>query len=374
MYLTFHILFLCATALLICLCLYAVRRLAKTSLYSYKIVSFLSGIFFLSMSLLHQIAALLHADFSQTLNLLAFLDEILNAFTNFAYLAFPFIILLAIFLSISNVLLIKHYGYSPTNLLGILLGAFLVLSTLILSNFYYCINFVFNAQTVLGHHFFLLLQNLLSIAICYFECLMLATIYVTFLSVRHIPTPDKDYLIILGCRIRDDGQPAGILRARLDSAIAFADSQYHTTGKSVVFIPSGGQGSDEIIPEATSMANYLRTKHFPASQILPETRSKSTFQNFKFSRQLLPSKTSKVAFATTDFHVFRSGVIASNLGYKNIEGIGAKSPWYFFNNALIREFVANLNSERQFHFYNFLVLNFFSILLITVSYFTALFS
>jgi len=203
--------------------------------------------------------------------------------------------------------------------------------------------------------------------------MMSATVYVAVRAACHTPALDKDYLIILGCRMRDDGTPSGILRSRLDAAISLADLERQETGHHVTFVPSGGQGPDEPLAEATSMQNYLLDKHFPSAQIIPESRSKSTFQNFQFSQRLIqksaPKDASpKVAFATTDYHVFRSGVLATNLGFQNIEGVGAKSPWYFYNNALIREFIANLNSERHFHLFNVSVLIFAVAVLITTSY------
>ena len=59
----------------------------------------------------------------------------------------------------------------------------------------------------------------------------------------------------------------------------------------------------------------------------------------------------KVAFSTTSYHVFRSGNIAHSIGL-DAEGIGSKTKWYFYTNALIREFVANINSQKRQHVIN----------------------
>ena len=48
-----------------------------------------------------------------------------------------------------------------------------------------------------------------------------------------------------------------------------------------------------------------------------------------------------ISFSTTNFHVFRSGILASNVGM-NADGMGAKTKWYFWPNALIREFIGML--------------------------------
>ena len=114
------------------------------------------------------------------------------------------------------------------------------------------------------------------------------------------------------------------------------------------------------------MENYALSQRYRGEMIL-EDESKTTRQNFLFSKKLVGSG-ENVAFATTDFHVFRSGVIATKNGYKNIEGIGAKSPWYYFNNSLIREYVANLSSEWKMHTFNLIYLNLASIIYIAICY------
>lgn len=45
-----------------------------------------------------------------------------------------------------------------------------------------------------------------------------------------------------------------------------------------------------------------------------------------------------VAFSTTNYHVMRSGILANQAGL-NAEGMGAKTKWYFWPNALLREVV-----------------------------------
>ena len=56
----------------------------------------------------------------------------------------------------------------------------------------------------------------------------------------------------------------------------------------------------------------------------------------------------KVAFSTTNYHVFRSGLLASEQGIY-AEGVGSRTRSYFWVNAFIREFVATLAEERKKH-------------------------
>jgi uncharacterized SAM-binding protein YcdF (DUF218 family) len=92
------------------------------------------------------------------------------------------------------------------------------------------------------------------------------------------------------------------------------------------------------MPEGEAIRQYLESQDVPDDRILPETRSKNTFENMSFSRDLIREKNpeGKVLFATSSYHVFRSGVWAKRAGLP-AEGIGSRTKWWFWPNAFIRE-------------------------------------
>lgn len=116
--------------------------------------------------------------------------------------------------------------------------------------------------------------------------------------------------------------------------------QQQQTGKKVVFVPSGGQGRNETMAEAEAMKRYLLSKGIPEERILPEDRSTSTSENMRFSRALIEQRdpNARIAFSTTNYHVFRSGIIAGQAHF-HPEGMGSRTKWYFWPNAFIREFI-----------------------------------
>ena len=91
----------------------------------------------------------------------------------------------------------------------------------------------FDVHSYAGYCFSLFVECLFASLLSYSECLLFATIFVSFKARRHIPKFDKDYIVILGCRMRDDGKPAVLLRSRIDRALEFAKLQKKT-------VPSGG--------------------------------------------------------------------------------------------------------------------------------------
>lgn len=94
------------------------------------------------------------------------------------------------------------------------------------------------------------------------------------------------------------------------------------------------------------MQRYLLEQGITKEQIMPETKSTNTFENMKFSKELIADSDAKVVFSTTNYHVFRSGIFSAQAGL-NAEGMGSKTKWYFWPNAFIREFIGLILSQKK---------------------------
>ena len=295
-----------------------------------------------------------------------FAYELTSVFPYFLYFAMPFVTIVAAVLVVSNIFLIKKEGKSPRNMLGIFVGLAVFISMFVLAQLIHIVGNFVDTRSIAGQYIYQAIENFISIFIVYFECNLAATVYITARAATHRPAKNKNYMIVLGCYVLPDGTPSGVLKKRIDVAESFALSQKQATGKAPIIIGSGGQGSDESISEARCIKNYLKQNNY-RDKVLIEDESTTTRQNFLYSKRLAHTS-EKVAFATTDYHVFRSGVIATKQGFRRPEGIGAKSPWYFYQNAMIREFIANLSSEYKMHLFNIINLNLFSIIAVIISY------
>ena len=192
-----------------------------------------------------------------------------------------------------------------------------------------------------------LAANLFAAVYLYFECMLIGAIVADVIAARHEPDLDKDFLIILGCGFRKDGTPSPLLRGRLDRALRFAEKQEAATGKAPIFVTSGGQGPDEVCSESACMKRYLLEQGVPEDRILEEDRSTDTFENMKYSKAQIwkVNPQGKIAFATTNYHVFRSGLYARRVKMRAV-GMGADTKWYFWPNASMREFVGLLTEHR----------------------------
>ena len=344
-------------------CTFYIRKQYLEKKYSYGIIMNLGLLIFINVNILRNINLLIQN--WNEFNIIDIYTNTLKSFSFFAMLTLPCIIILSFYSIITNIVLIKKEGFSPRRSLGIVLGGLALIGLGGSQLVYYVIT-----KLLLGTEKQFIKYTLdicINATLSYFYTLIIATLYCNVRAARHNPTYDKDFVIILGSKINKDGSLPPLLKGRVDRAIDFGNKQYEMTKKKIVYVPSGGKGKDEIMAEAEAIKKYLMKRGVKEKQILIEDKSRSTIENMKFSKDKIDNakKDAKISFATTNYHVFRSGVIAYNQGI-DCEGMGSKTKWYFYTNALIREFVANLVQERKKHIAIILMINISLFILILI--------
>ena len=307
--------------------------------YSYNTIYYLGfALFVFSILCTHGYAVILGFIHPEALEEDRLLRMLLGSARNYVRLSAPFLLLFSGALFISNVSLIRHEGRRLVNVLGILLSLLLAGGLAVL-----IVPWGGWQASMPGQ----LALNLFAAFYLYFECMLLGAMAADTIAARYEPQKDKDWIIVLGCGIRKDGSPTPILRGRLDRALRFAREQEAETGKAPGFVVSGGQGPDEVISEAASMAAWLEAQGVPRERIILEDLSTDTEENMRFSRERLPAsgRVGRVAYSTTNYHVFRAGLKARRVRLRAV-GMGAETRWYFWPNAAVREFVGLLTEHR----------------------------
>ena len=342
------------------------RYSVKDNLYQYKNIAYLGIIIFLSFFTINNFMSIFNYQ-----GLFETINKIINSMSFISYILFPIAVITFILVTISNINLIRREGKSLKNLLGLFLGIFICLSTL-LPEFIYgllmksqIIN-IYNLNSA-GPYLYDFVESLIYLTIAYLECILIGTIIIAIKSVKKTPSYNKDYMIILGCQIKKDGSLTPLLKGRVDRALAFRNEQLKTTKKDLIFIPSGGQGADEIISESAAMKKYLLAKGIKEKNILVEDKSTTTYENIKFSKKLIKDNNANIAFSTTNYHVLRAGLIATMQGLK-LEGVGSSTKTYFWINAFIREFIGTLYSERKKHIIAFGLITITLVTMIAITY------
>lgn len=320
-------------------------------LYSYKNIILLGMIIFVATFTSWNIYGLMTSFLNgYNISIFELVFNLKESGALFLIFILPIAFIVSIMVTILNFNLLRKEGITWRNMLGIFLCGFICFLT-ILTLIFELTNIIPRIRLL---SYFI---SIFTIFIAYLECILLATIISSVVSGKHIPKFDKDYIIILGCMIRKDGTLTPLLRARVDRAIEFSKMQNEASGKDLTFVTSGGKGSNEIMPEAEAMKNYLITQGISEEKILVEDKSTNTYENMQFSNAIIKShtETPNIAFSTTNYHVFRAGIICNNLKI-NAEGIGSKTKSYYWVNAFIREYIATLVSEKKTHFKMLLLL------------------
>lgn len=154
--------------------------------------------------------------------------------------------------------------------------------------------------------------------------ILIGLIIFTIIEGLIISFPKRDsslsnYTIILGAGIRGE-ELSTTLRQRLDKAVKY----YNLSENKPYIVVSGGQGKGESITEAEAMRRYLVSNGIPQHQIIKEDKSTNTFENFKFSKDVIEKHSTKsvtnlkIKVITSDFHALRSNMIAERNGYSDI--------------------------------------------------------
>ena len=311
--------------------------------YSYSTI-FYVGLFLFSLisAISMGLTAVLHMVNPGIYSMVSVYSTLNGASRTFLLWTSPFILVFSVAMAVSNIELLRHERFRVQNVLGLIIPLILVGGDAFILIF----TGRFFSGSVLELHIRNTTDNVLATVYVYFECMLAGSIICGLRAARHRPEPDKDFILILGCRFRRDGTLTPLLKGRADAAIAFWREQKQATGKEAVFIPSGGQGADESMPEAEAIRRYLLSQGVPDNLILPEDQSANTYQNMEFSRKLIEerNKEAKVIFSTTNYHVFRSGVWAGLAGLP-AEGIGGKTKWWFWPNAFMREVIGLLQNR-----------------------------
>ena len=182
--------------------------------------------------------------------------------------------------------------------------------------------------------FFLSLPHVITLILKLFFITVILLFVILFLRIsvcRSDADINADYLIVLGAIVRGE-TPSNALKERIQTAF-----DYLKTHEDAIAILTGYRNPQATISQGTCMQKELRRLGIPAYRLLVEQDARTTYENFQFSKDYMTRLEPKTAFITSDFHLYRAKKIAAKCGYKNIKGIGAKTPTPLILHCYIRE-------------------------------------
>ena len=138
--------------------------------------------------------------------------------------------------------------------------------------------------------------------------------------------PGGEVLIVLGTTVNGT-EPSPMLKQRLDAAV-----DYLNTYPEAQCIVTGGKGDEHNLSEAQCMFNYLTAAGIDGNRITMEDRATTTVENLQNVRTMLD--TNEVDILSSDFHLYRAGLIAKEAGFiptlipAKTEPITLLLPWF----------------------------------------------
>ena len=135
-----------------------------------------------------------------------------------------------------------------------------------------------------------------------------------------------DFLLILGHKLSENGEPDSLLNERISAA-----KDYMLRHPDTMAIACGGKTGGSELSEAEVIKNSLVELGIDCRRILTEDESKTTFENFENCIGIIRSESQKeiedvsVCILTSDYHIHRASVFAKLTGLKNIKKYAAYS-------------------------------------------------
>lgn len=244
------------------------------------------------------------------------------------------VLLLAGLLMVNGVQMVRREGLRVANLLSMALGIALLAPYLLLAVAWFT-----------GNLWLVVALASLTMVISYVGFVLVAFLLYSLAYGRLPYRPGMDAIVVHGSGLVGARVPP-LLARRLDRAIEVFRAET-AAGRAPVLITSGGKGSDEEISEAAAMAGYLVERGIPAGAVVLEDRSTTTRENLLFTRDLLGARgsTTRMVLVTSNFHILRTAILARELGL-DAEVTGARTAFYYWPSAMLREFAAILVANR----------------------------
>ncbi|MFE6692202.1 YdcF family protein [Streptomyces sp. NPDC057743] len=235
------------------------------------------------------------------------------------------------FLVANGLAMIKKEGRRPANLLSGLLGVALLGMILLVQS-------VARINVSPAYQAFVLAVLLLSGYVSFlFLCFLAYAVLYGRIKVRG----NVDFVVMLGSGLIGGERVSPLLASRLRKGLDIHDAQIARGGPAPILLASGGQGSDEKLPEATAMSRWLIQHGAPVEHVQEENRSCTTDENLHFSHEIMTTGKAdyRCVVVTNNFHAFRAAMTARRAGV-NGQVLGSPTARYFWPSATIREFVA----------------------------------
>lgn len=158
--------------------------------------------------------------------------------------------------------------------------------------------------------------------------------YVKNRSAAYLVAPDEaesisdvDCILVLGCKVKEDGTPSDMLRDRLTRAI-----ELYKVGAAPKLLMSGDHGRKEY-DELAIMKQYAIDAGVPSSDIFMDHAGFSTYESMYRAKEIF--KANKIIIVIQEYHLYRALYVAREFG---IDAFGVGADYQRYWGQSIRDF------------------------------------
>lgn len=146
-----------------------------------------------------------------------------------------------------------------------------------------------------------------------------------------------DCILVLGCLVRENGVPSGMLHDRLQRSV-----ELYQSGASAKLLMSGDHGRTDY-DEVAAMKQFAIDAGIPSENIFMDHAGFSTYESIYRAKDIFQAK--RILIVTQEYHLYRALYIANQFG---IEAYGVASDYHTYGGQFMREIREMLARVKDF--------------------------
>ena len=152
-----------------------------------------------------------------------------------------------------------------------------------------------------------------------------------------LPDEEFDCIMVLGCQVKEGGEPSHMLRDRLQRGV-----ETYQYGASEKLLMSGDHGRTDY-NEVETMKQYAIDEGIESEDIFMDHAGFSTYESIYRAKEVFGVK--KMVIITQEYHLYRALYIAEKLG---IEAYGVASDYHIYAGQSMRDLREVLARAKDF--------------------------
>ena len=154
---------------------------------------------------------------------------------------------------------------------------------------------------------------------------------------EHLHEEDMDCILVLGCQVKEGGEPSHMLRDRLQRGV-----EVHRYGASEKLLMSGDHGRTDY-NEVETMKQYAIDEGVDSADVFMDHAGFSTYESIYRAKEVFGVE--KMVIITQEYHLYRALYIAEQLG---IEAYGVASDYHTYVGQSMRDLREVLARAKDF--------------------------